>query len=166
MTLKNLLFFVLVIFFTIFFQSSALNILVIAHIKPDLVLIVACYIGLYWGEKTGTCLGFLLGLLQDIFSGGLLGLNALTKTLFSYLCGKAGKRLNIKNMIIQVLLIAFSSLLEGILFLFVLRIFHLRKEIHETFFHLVLPQTLYTMILTPIVFRLINFLHQKWGPLR
>ena len=127
MTFKNLLFFVLLIFFTIFLQSSALNIFVIAHIKPDLVLIIACYIGLYWGEKVGTCLGFLLGLLQDIFSGGLLGLNALTKTVFSYLCGKAGKRLNIRNMIVQILLVAFSSLLEGILFLFILRIFHLYR---------------------------------------
>ena len=163
MTSKNLVFFLLIIFATVFFQSSALNILVIAHIKPDLVLIVACYIGLFWGEEIGTCLGFSLGLLQDIFSGGLLGLNALTKTLFSYLCGKAGKRLNIKNMVVQIVLIALFSILEGMLFLIVLRIFHLRKEIHETFLHLVLPQTLYTMVLTPIIFRLMNILRQKWA---
>ena len=117
-------------------------------------------------SKTDEVKALILTGVQDIFSGGLLGLNSFSKTLFSYLCGKASKRLNIKNMIVQIALIAFFSLLEGILFLFILRIFHLRKEMHETLMHLVFPQTLYTMVLTPIIFRLINFLLQKWALLR
>lgn len=161
--MKNFLFFLLLIFFSIFFQSSALNILAIGHIKPDLVLIVACYIGLHWEEETGTCLGFTLGLLQDVFSTGILGLNSFSKTLSGYLCGKASKRLNIKNIIIQVIIIFIFSIVEGILFLSILNIFHLQKKVHETFFQLILPQTIYNFLITPFLFRIIDFFHKKWA---
>ncbi|MGA1876216.1 MAG: rod shape-determining protein MreD [bacterium] len=162
MTLRRLFFFLLIMIIPAFFQSSAFNMLTVGHIKPDLVLIAACYIGLHWDEDTGTCFGFFIGLLQDVFSAGLLGLNALAKTLFGYLSGKAGKRLNIRNPVVQIFLVALFSLLEGTIFLAALKIFYLPRDAHETFLHLVLPQTLYNIILTPILFWLISLIHQKW----
>lgn len=162
MTLKNFLFFFVLILASVFFQSTALNILVISGIKPDLVLIVVCYISLRWEEEVGTCLGFLLGFLQDVLSAGILGSNALTKTLFGYLCKKAERRLNTKNPVVQMLMIFFFSLVEGVFFLLVLQIFHLSRSIHETILELVLPQAIYNMILAPILFWTINLLHKRW----
>ena len=162
MTLKNFLFFFLLILASVFFQSTALNILVISGIKPDLVLIVVCYISLPWEEEVGTCLGFLLGFLQDVLSVGILGLNALTKTLFGFMCKKAERRLNTKNPIVQMFLIFIFSLLEGMFFLFILNAFHLHRGVHETLMELVLPQALYNMLLTPVLFWTINVLHKKW----
>jgi len=162
MTLKNFLFFFMLILASVFFQSTALNILVISGIKPDLVLIVVCYISLRWEEEVGTCLGFLLGFLQDVLSVGILGTNALTKTLFGYLCKKAERRLNTRNPVVQMLLIFLFSLMEGFFFLVVLQIFHLNRGIHETIVELILPEAVYNMILTPILFWIINLLHRRW----
>ncbi|MEW5800783.1 MAG: rod shape-determining protein MreD [bacterium] len=162
MTLKNFLFFFLLILASVFFQSTSFDILVISGVKPDLVLIVVCYISLRWEEEVGTCLGFLLGFLQDVLSVGILGLNALTKTLFGFMCKKAERRLNTKNPIVQMLLIFIFSLLEGTFFLFILQVFHLHRGIHETILELVLPEAFYNMLLTPVLFWTINQLHRKW----
>ena len=55
--------------------------------RPDAMLLVTLYIGMRRGSEGGLITGFILGLLQDILSGGLLGANSLSKGLSGYLTG-------------------------------------------------------------------------------
>lgn len=55
--------------------------------RPDAMLLVTMYIGVYRGSESGLITGFFLGLLKDILSGGLLGSNALSKGLLGHLTG-------------------------------------------------------------------------------
>lgn len=53
----------------------------------DLFLVTAVAFGVVRGRTTGMLSGTVGGLIQDAFSGGLLGLNGLSKTTVGYLAG-------------------------------------------------------------------------------
>lgn len=55
--------------------------------RPDAILLAAVFLGLRRDRATGLIGGFVLGLFQDVLSGGLLGLNALLKGLIGYYAG-------------------------------------------------------------------------------
>lgn len=63
----------------------------------DLFLLAAACLGLVRGRVVGLCTGTAAGLVQDSFSGGMLGLNGLSKTIVGYLAGIAGHRLIIRG---------------------------------------------------------------------
>ena len=63
----------------------------------DLFLLVAATFGLIHGRQSGMFAGAAAGLVQDAFSGGLLGLNGASKTTIGYLAGIAGHRLVVRG---------------------------------------------------------------------
>lgn len=54
---------------------------------PNLIIVLIAYYTLMGGQEFGTVLGFVLGLLFDIFSGGILGASMLAFTLSGFICG-------------------------------------------------------------------------------
>ncbi|MBE3036683.1 MAG: rod shape-determining protein MreD, partial [Candidatus Atribacteria bacterium] len=68
-------------------QLTLINLVTILGVKPDLIMVVVVVFSLRKGEKEGIISGFTSGLLQDIFSTGLLGINALAKTVIGFTCG-------------------------------------------------------------------------------
>lgn len=56
----------------------------------DLVLVGAVFAGLQWGPAAGLLSGTIGGLLQDLLSGGIVGVNGLTKTLVGFAAGLIG----------------------------------------------------------------------------
>jgi rod shape-determining protein MreD len=63
----------------------------------DLFLVTAATFGLIQGRQVGMFAGAAAGLVQDAFSGGLLGLNGASKTTMGYLAGIAGHRLVVRG---------------------------------------------------------------------
>ena len=92
--------------------------------RPDAMVLVTVYLGLHRGRETGLLGGFFLGLFQDALSGGLLGVNALTKGLIGHATGSM--RRNVTGR---------ESLFHGALGLF------------ATAFHIVLAGALLTVFL-------------------
>ena len=56
----------------------------------DLVLVVVVYYALASGRVTGLLTGTVAGLVQDVLSGGVLGMAGLSKTVVGYLAGIVG----------------------------------------------------------------------------
>ncbi len=78
----------LVVLIAIVFQTTVAEyFLETVGAKPDLLLVLAFVLGLMRGKRGGATLGCLLGFLQDIMSGGLLGINALSKGLIGFGAG-------------------------------------------------------------------------------
>jgi rod shape-determining protein MreD len=57
------------------------------QIAPDLILILLVYFTLNIGQLHGTILGFIFGLLFDIFTGGIIGSAMFSKTLSGFVAG-------------------------------------------------------------------------------
>ena len=62
-------------------QTTFLGIFFLGGVAPDLILITAVYCGISFRKNSGIWLAVLIGFVQDCLSGGLLGVNSLSKGL-------------------------------------------------------------------------------------
>ena len=79
----------------------------------DFFSVVAAGIGLVRGKMVGLVTGTAAGLVQDAFSGGLLGFNGISKTTVGYLSGIAGRHLIIRGWASRVVFFAVATLVDA-----------------------------------------------------
>ena len=134
------------------FQATFLDAIAINGIKPDLVLIFVVFNGFLLGPREGAFLGYAGGLIQDLFLGSYLGLNALTLMLAGFLAGICGERLYKENSLIVAMVTFFASLASLSLYYILLR--YLSLEIHflPAFLQIIIPTALYSTLLVPLFY--------------
>lgn len=105
-----------IILLTVLVQGSVSLI----HIKLNLTVILVCYIGMKRGEVPGMFFGALIGLIEDIISGVLLGPNILSKGLIGYLSSSLYRKLFIWTPLIGAINIFSLTFLDSSI-VFILR---------------------------------------------
>ncbi len=105
-----------IILLTVLVQGSVSLI----HIKLNLTVILVCYIGMKRGEIPGMFFGALIGLIEDIISGILIGPNILSKGLIGYLSSSLYKKLFIWTPLIGAINIFSLTFLDSSI-VFILR---------------------------------------------
>jgi rod shape-determining protein MreD len=115
----------------------------IADVAPDIPLIVVVMLALRRGPEFGCGAGFLAGLLQDAATGGLLGVQALTKAVIGFAIGALGARLRVSQPLVQVPGLVVLSLVEGVARFALLQLFHFPASFGELMMYVVLPQAIY-----------------------
>ena len=142
-------------------QLTLINSITILGLKPDLILVVVVIFSLLKGEKEGTISGFASGLLQDIFSTGLLGINALVKTVIGFTCGILREKIFHEHILFLIPVITFiASFIQSILIFFLLRTFGIEYNLIWSLKQVALPEALYSSLLSPFIFLVINKLFQ------
>ncbi len=142
-------------------QLTLINSITILGLKPDLILVVVVIFSLLKGEKEGTISGFASGLLQDIFSTGLLGINALVKTVIGFICGILREKIFHEHILFLIPVITFiASFIQSILIFFLLRTFGIEYNLIWSLKQVALPEALYSSLLSPFIFLVINKLFQ------
>ncbi len=68
-------------------QHSLISDIRIGQVQPDLLLLVAVLSGIVGGSERGAVVGFLAGLLADLFVPAPMGLSALTFSLVGFATG-------------------------------------------------------------------------------
>ena len=115
----------------------------IADVAPDIPLIVVVLLALRRGPEFGCVAGFLAGLLQDGASGGMLGVQALTKALIGFAIGALGARLRVTQPLVQVPGLVVLTIAEGLARFALLKLFNFPAPFGELMTYVVLPQALY-----------------------
>ena len=115
----------------------------IANVAPDIPLIVVVLLALRRGPEFGCGAGFVAGLLQDAASGGLIGVQALTKAVIGFAIGAAGGRLRVTQPLVQVPGLVLLSVVEGLARFALLQLFRFPAPFGELMTYVVLPQALY-----------------------
>jgi rod shape-determining protein MreD len=134
-------------------QATLFNPLSLAGIKPDVGLAVVYVFGLLTGPLEGCLAGMALGLVQDIGSASLLGLNAITRGLAGLAAGYLGMRvLDIASPSNIIFLSAFS-LVEGIFITLFLQIYYGSVPLLGIFVLRLLPQAVFTGLLGTLMLR-------------
>lgn len=87
-------------------QVSLLPVFIRAPFKPDLLLVITVFIALRGTFKAGAPIAWLLGLLNDVFSGLYLGLNAATFLISFLVIKSVSDRLYADSAILLVLTVA------------------------------------------------------------
>lgn len=150
--MKKWLFFLILPFITVVVQSTLLNHILPGRFKPDIILMITVYMGLFQPGPAGIFNTVLSGFLTDIFSASIFGTNIfllllvfLTSTLLSdkfYLLGIA------QGMFLVFLLSAFHS------FVLIFLLFASGKIpfIHEGIIMTLISQSILTALVSPVVF--------------
>ncbi len=137
-------------------QASLLNPLSLGGIKPDLALAVLYVIGLLTSPGEAALAGIGIGLVQDISSSSLIGLNGFTRGLIGLFAGLLGRRvLDISSPSNLIFLVAFS-LVEGLFIMFFMEVFYGSVPIASMFLTSMLPNALYTGVLGILLLRFVN----------
>jgi rod shape-determining protein MreD len=142
-------------------QLTLINSITILGLKPDLIMVVVVVFSSLKGAKEGTVSGFASGLLQDIFSAGLLGINALVKTVIGFTCGIVKEKIFHEHILFIIPVITFiASFMQSIIILLLLRAFGTEYNLAWSLKQVALPEALYSSLLSPFIFLAINKLFQ------
>jgi rod shape-determining protein MreD len=128
-------------------QASLVSMLAVNGTIPDLPLILTTFWALRRGPEMGCLAGFLAGTFQDAATGGLIGVQALTKALAGFGMGLAAGRLWAENPLVQVPALVVLTVVEGLARWALLQAFHYPAPLHAVLVDVVLPQALYNGVL-------------------
>jgi len=113
--LKNIIFYIFV-FILLIIQSS--NILSILGINPDVILITIILYTIKYGDFNGQLFGFILGILEDTFSGSLFGLNAFILVLISFFLVLYQKYIFVSDIFSILIYIILSTIVKYLFYIF------------------------------------------------
>lgn len=103
------------------FNLSVLNFMSISDITPDLMVILVVWIGLREGRFAGLLAGFGSGLILDLLTFDVIGINALCKTLVTFIAGtlhKEGKEDRYMGNFYFVLIVFLCAVVNNIVYYF------------------------------------------------
>ncbi len=142
-------------------QSTLLNLLSFGGIKPNLLLILTVSMGLMRGKHTGLWVGFISGLIIDIFFGNLFGFNALLYMYIGYINGNFYKVFYDDGIKIPMFLVAVSDLAYGMIYYLIQFAFRERFDFSAYFTRIILPELVYTVLFTLILYKLFYIINKK-----
>jgi len=107
-------------FTAVLLQTTLLRLATFGSITPDLVLVLAVYLGLHYQQAGGAAGAFCLGYLLDTFSGANFGVNAFAMTFVFFFVYVLSRRLWIEGRLLKVLVVLAAALvktlaIEGVL---------------------------------------------------
>lgn len=150
----------LLILVCFFFQSSVFTRLDLGGITPNLLIVLTASFGFMRGEKEGMFIGFICGLLMDIFFSEYMGLYSLVYLYIGFLNGKFKKIFYPDDIKLPISLIVVSDLVYGLVCYIS---FLLRGKFHFGYYfvHIILPEVVYTIIITIALYPLILIINKK-----
>jgi len=91
----------------------------------DLFLLLNIYYALNFSPMTCIGVGLTSGIIQDAFSGGIIGMNAFSKTVVAYVIALVSSRLMIKHPMILMLLVGVGTIADLTIIYLLRRLFGL-----------------------------------------
>lgn len=142
-------------------QTTVFQFFTVASVAPNLLLLLTSSFGLMRGKKEGLWVGFFCGLAIDLFYGNLFGFYALLYMYMGYMSGFFCKVFYDEDIKVPMVLIAVSDLVYSILVYVLQFLLRVRLDFGVYLKHIILPEMLYTMILSLVVYRLLFRINQK-----
>lgn len=111
------------------------------------------------GILPGICVGFILGLGQDLYSPTILGQNALAKTLTGFFAGLFNEKIMRIDPVLQIVLLIVAFLLNDIVFMTIqiLKTNGSMQVIGPYLVTFTLPRAVYSLFFAAIPFIWDNF---------
>lgn len=122
--------------------------------QPNILVTIVAWVGLRKQPPLGGIAAFLLGLLQDTFSGLYLGLNGFTYLVMYVLLQNLAHRLYTDSRYLMILVVFLATLGNGILQLLLLILFSAAPGIYSAILPALLPQALVNALVTSVVLTL------------
>ena len=138
------------------FQGIAFN-----GIVPNLLIVLTASFGFMRGEKEGLLIGFFCGLLCDIYFGDVIGFYSLVMMYIGFLNGKFSSGFYPEDIKLPLVLIGISELVYGLVTCFCIYVLRGDFEIYNHLFHIILPELVYTILATLVLYQIILYINKK-----
>lgn len=153
------------VFIAAFFllQTTVFQKLTFASISPNFMIILTAAFGFMRGKNEGMAVGFVSGLLLDIFYGvgSMLGFYALVYLILGYCNGFFNRMFFEDDIKLPLGLIFASELLFGLVNYIFLYMMRSRFDFWYYFWNIIMPELVYTIIITLLVYQPILFVNQR-----
>ncbi|MGB8455052.1 MAG: rod shape-determining protein MreD [Anaerocolumna sp.] len=142
-------------------QTTVFQWLALAHVTPNLLLILTVAVGLMRGRTEGLAVGFVCGLLIDFCYGDIVGLYALIYMIIGYLAGFSHRIFVKDDLTIPILLVGISQFIY--FFLFYVFEFLLKGKLNILFYlvRIGLPEIVYTVMVSIVLYKLLNIINTQ-----
>lgn len=154
--MKRALVEILLIVICFLLQTTVFKALAFGGIVPNICLMITSCFGFMKGKKEGIFVGFISGLIIDIyFSGGILGVYAFLYMLMGYLNGMFNRIFYPEDIKLPIFFVGITDLCYGLIsyvFMFLLRT---RFDFAAYLRQIIFPEIIYTVLFTLIFYRLI-----------
>ena len=107
---------IIALVFFLSIQTTFLRVVFPGNVVPDLILIVAVYSGIHLKKSRGIWLAALIGFFQDCLSGGLLGVNFLSKGLVGLFFCVIKDKIIVQGIIPIGFFMFATSLVDGMIY--------------------------------------------------
>ena len=149
--MKNFIF-IAAIIISALLQTTILNCVNIFNVKPDLLLISVIIASLSFKPQWAISLSTFAGILKDIFSVNVFGLNTILFFLWSFLIIKLSRKILFDSNYVRFVLIFIIAILNNIIirliFLFLDNFISLGLFLRITFI-----ESLYTALILPLALK-------------
>jgi len=137
-------------------QTTIFKFLELGSVSPNLILILTFAAGFMRGKKAGMYVGFFSGLLIDIFYGQVIGFNALLLMYIGYITGFFNSMFYDDEMTLPIGLVCASDFIYNFLYYIFCFLFRNRLNFGYYLVHIIIPEMIYTAVVTLIIYRLIS----------
>jgi len=142
-------------------QSTVYQYIEIFNVRPNTALILIISYAILRGDVEGAVVGFFAGLMQDAFFGRYIGIHALLCMLAGYFCGKPFRNFYRESYLMPMLLVGVTTLVYEILFYASSFLFQSQLDFMLYMRTIILPGTIYALILSLPVYHLMYFINKK-----
>lgn len=141
-------------------QTTTLQAFKLADVVPNVLLILTVCYAYMRGRTSGIFIGLFCGLLLDMMYGSVIGLYSFIFMTIGFLCGHCQKIYFTDNLILPCVLVGISDFVYGLYYFVTEFLVRGRLNFGFYFVKIILPEMIYTMIISVIIFRLLNMLEK------
>ncbi len=145
-------------------QVSLLPTLLEDPFKPNLIIIMVCYLAL---REEGTLLGALFtyfsGLLQGVFSGFYFGLSGISYLLIYLFLKRISDQLYTESTHLIVFAVFLATLFDTFVSLILISLFSSSTGIYGSFLSSMIPQAVVTALVAAVIFPAYSFCEQRFS---
>ncbi len=136
-------------FLALLFQTSLFGPLSVNGIKPDLLIILIISFSLDQGYEFGAVYGVVVGICMDLVGGGIVGSNALAKTIIGAGAGSLKKLVFQENIILKVVLILAASIVHDFI-MYIIQYIMRSGAPPQSISPIIFPAALYNMTIAAL----------------
>lgn len=146
---------------TFLLQSTVFPAIPFFNVTPNLLLILTVSFGFVHGRRTGLWVGFLCGLLIDLFYGNLFGFYSLVYMYIGYLNGLLYQVFFDEDIKVPMILVAVSDFGYNLVFYVIQFAFRMRFDFSAYLLHTILPEMVFTVLLSILLYRIFFLINRK-----
>ena len=152
---------VIIIFIAFILQCTVFRLISLGNVVPNMMIILTSAFGFMNGKKEGMFVGFFCGIFTDIlFGNGLIGLYTLIYVWIGFGNGLFNALFYPEDIKFPIVLIGVSDLVYGFVYYVLTFLLRSRLDLGYYMFHIVLPEAIYTIVVTILIYRLLLYFEE------